>query len=57
MIYNLFIKIFEKNVRHIKTYGIALSYQSRNGTHNMYKEYRDVSLNGAISQLCNYIFN
>lgn len=47
-----FLKIFEKNTRHIKTYGIVVKYQSRTATHNMYKEYRDVSLNGAISQLC-----
>lgn len=28
-----------------------LRYESRTGNHNMYKEYRDVSLNGAVSQL------
>lgn len=26
-------------------------YQSRTGVHNMYKEYRDVTLNGAVGQL------
>jgi ribosomal protein L20A (L18A) len=26
-------------------------YQSRTGYHNMYKEYRDTTLNGAVSQL------
>jgi large subunit ribosomal protein L18Ae len=35
----------------VKTYGIALKYQSRNYTHNIYKEFRDVTLNGAVSQL------
>merc|ERR1711981_623961 len=35
----------------IKNYGIFLRYDSRSGTHNMYKEFRDVSLNGAINQL------
>ena len=35
----------------MKTYGIVLKYQSRTGNHNMYKEFRDVSLNGAVSQL------
>lgn len=44
-------EIYEKNTRHIKTYGIVVRYQSRTGTHNMYREYRDISLNGAISQL------
>nr|AGE89254.1 60S ribosomal protein L18a [Cryptocaryon irritans] len=44
-------EILEKNTRHIKTYGICLRFQSRTGQHNMYKEFRDVSLNGAISQL------
>ncbi|EGR31820.1 hypothetical protein IMG5_101240 [Ichthyophthirius multifiliis] len=44
-------EIFEKNTRQIKTYGIALKYQSRTAIHNMYKEFRDTTLNGAISQL------
>ena len=44
-------EIHEKSTRHVKTYGIALKYSSRTGIHNIYKEYRDVSLNGAISQL------
>ena len=41
--------IFEKSTRHIKTYGIALKYSSRTLTHNIYKEFKDVSLNGAVS--------
>lgn len=44
-------EIFEKRPNHVKTFGIVLRYQSRTGIHNMYKEYRDVSLNGAVSQL------
>jgi large subunit ribosomal protein L18Ae len=44
-------EIFEKSARTVKTYGVAIKYQSRKGMHNMYKEYRDVTLNGAISQL------
>ena len=44
-------EIFEKNQRTVKTYGINFRYQSRTAIHNMYKEIRDVSLNGAISQL------
>ena len=44
-------QIFERRPNHVKTFGIVLRYQSRTGIHNMYKEYRDVSLNGAVSQL------
>ena len=44
-------EIFERRPGHIKTFGIVLKYQSRTGVHNMYKEYRDLTLNGAISQL------
>lgn len=44
-------EIFERRPNHVKTFGVVLRYQSRTGNHNMYKEYRDVSLNGAISQL------
>lgn len=44
-------EINEKNQSSIKNYGIVLRYQSRTALHNMYKEYRDISLNGAISQL------
>ncbi|KAG8488990.1 hypothetical protein CXB51_017015 [Gossypium anomalum] len=43
-------KIFEKNPTKIKNYGIWLRYQSRTGYHNMYKEYRDTTLNGAVEQ-------
>ena len=44
-------QIYEKRPNHVKTYGIVLRYQSRTANHNMYKEYRDVSLTGAVSQL------
>ena len=44
-------EIFERRPSHVKTFGIVLRYESRTGNHNMYKEYRDVSLNGAVSQL------
>ncbi|MFQ6631492.1 hypothetical protein Gotur_009901, partial [Gossypium turneri] len=43
--------IFEKNPTKIKNYGIWLRYQSRTGYHNMYKEYRDTTLNGAVEQM------
>merc|ERR1719222_81409 len=41
----------EKNSRIVKNYGVWLRYNSRSGTHNMYREFRDVSLTGAVSQL------
>lgn len=44
-------EIFERRPTFVKTFGIILRYESRTGNHNMYKEYRDVSLNGAVSQL------
>eukprot|EP00804_Cyclotella_cryptica_P004593 CCRYP_006933-RA/>CCRYP_006933-RA protein AED:0.26 eAED:0.26 QI:0/1/0.5/1/0/0/2/886/156 len=45
------VEITEKNSRTVKNYGIWLRYDSRSGTHNMYREYRDLKLTGAISQL------
>ncbi|KAH0849321.1 hypothetical protein HID58_090401 [Brassica napus] len=47
----VFRKIFEKNPTTIKNFGIWLRYQSRTGYHNMYKEYRDTTLNGAVEQM------
>lgn len=44
-------QIFEKKPTLVKNYGVWVRYQSRTGTHNMYKEYRDVTLNGAIAQM------
>mmetsp|Transcript_61509 Transcript_61509/g.144079 ORF Transcript_61509/g.144079 Transcript_61509/m.144079 type:complete len:187 (+) Transcript_61509:62-622(+) len=35
----------------VKNYGVWLRYQSRTNTHNMYKEFRNVNINGAIGQL------
>ena len=34
----------------VSNYGVWVRYDSRSGTHNMYKEYRDVSRSGAVSQ-------
>ncbi|MCO5546887.1 hypothetical protein L7F22_000324 [Adiantum nelumboides] len=44
-------EIFEKKPTTIKNYGIWVRYQSRTGYHNMYKEYRDTTLNGAVEQM------
>lgn len=45
------VELAEKYSRVVKTYGIWLRYDSRSGTHNMYREFRDVKLTGAVSQL------
>jgi len=44
-------EITEKSTGHVKNYGIWIKYNSRSGTHNMYREYRDTSLNHAIQTL------
>eukprot|EP01026_Neomeris_dumetosa_P070715 TRINITY_DN70808_c0_g1_i2.p3 TRINITY_DN70808_c0_g1~~TRINITY_DN70808_c0_g1_i2.p3 ORF type:complete len:182 (-),score=1.66 TRINITY_DN70808_c0_g1_i2:753-1298(-) len=44
-------EIFERKPTTTKNYGIWLRYQSRTGFHNAYKEFRDITLNGAVEQL------
>ena len=44
-------KVFEKTPTVVKNFGIWVRYTSRTGVHNMYKEYRDVTLTGAVDQL------
>jgi len=44
-------EVRERNANIVKNYGITIRYNSRSGTHNMYKEYRDVSLCGAVEQM------
>ena len=44
-------EIFERSTNSIKNYGIVLKYLTRTGVVNMYKEFRDNSLTGAVSQL------
>lgn len=46
-------EITEKNTTSVKNFGIWMKYNSRSGTHNMYREYRDVTLNAAIGNLYN----
>ncbi|CAG8603690.1 5582_t:CDS:2, partial [Paraglomus brasilianum] len=41
-------EIFEKRPLQIKNFGIWLRYDSRSGTHNMYKEYRELSRTDAV---------
>merc|ERR1712226_1453947 len=35
------VELVEKDSRSVKNYGIWLRYDSRSGTHNMYREFRD----------------
>jgi large subunit ribosomal protein L18Ae len=44
-------EVYEKKKDHLKTYGILIRLEAESGTHNMYLEYRDVSLNCAIAKL------
>ena len=44
-------EIFERKVNSVKNYGIVLKYLTRTGVVNMYKEYRDNTLCGAVSQM------
>eukprot|EP00216_Chloropicon_sp_CCMP2111_P006643 CAMPEP_0198235806 /NCGR_PEP_ID=MMETSP1446-20131203/1706_1 /TAXON_ID=1461542 ORGANISM="Unidentified sp, Strain CCMP2111" /NCGR_SAMPLE_ID=MMETSP1446 /ASSEMBLY_ACC=CAM_ASM_001112 /LENGTH=179 /DNA_ID=CAMNT_0043917193 /DNA_START=35 /DNA_END=574 /DNA_ORIENTATION=- len=46
-------EIFEKYPTVTKNYGVWLRVLSRTGYYNMYKEYRDVTMNGAIDQMYN----
>ena len=42
--------MFEKKPGSVKNYGVWLKYDSRTGHHNMYREYRDVTVCGAVTQ-------
>jgi len=44
-------EIFERNPNNVKNFGFWLRYDSRTGTHNMYKEYRDTTLTGAVKKM------
>eukprot|EP00347_Sterkiella_histriomuscorum_P002820 403366680 len=44
-------EVFEKNPSVVKNFGIVLRYLSRTDPINMYKEYRDTTLAGAVSQM------
>jgi large subunit ribosomal protein L18Ae len=44
-------QISDKNPTTIKNFSIWLRYQSRTGYYNMYKEYCDTTLNGAVDQM------
>lgn len=44
-------EVRERKTTTVKNYGITIKYNSRSGTHNMYKEFRDTSLTGAVEQM------
>uniref|UniRef100_A0A4X2KEV2 Large ribosomal subunit protein eL20 n=1 Tax=Vombatus ursinus TaxID=29139 RepID=A0A4X2KEV2_VOMUR len=43
-------QVFEKSPLRVKDFGICLRYDSRSGTHNMYREYRNLPTAGAVTQ-------
>ncbi|PHH55261.1 60S ribosomal protein L20-A [Ceratocystis fimbriata CBS 114723] len=44
-------EISEKHPEKVKNFGIWVRYDSRSGTHNMYKEYRELSRTAAVESL------
>uniref|UniRef100_A0A4W5JZB7 Large ribosomal subunit protein eL20 n=1 Tax=Hucho hucho TaxID=62062 RepID=A0A4W5JZB7_9TELE len=46
--------VHEKTPLKVKNFGIWLRYDSRSGTHNMYREYRDLTTSAAVTQCCKY---
>ncbi|ROL47239.1 60S ribosomal protein L18a [Anabarilius grahami] len=42
--------VYERTPLKVKNFGIWLRYDSRSGTHNMYREYRDLTTSGAVTQ-------
>jgi large subunit ribosomal protein L18Ae len=45
------MQIHEKHPQKVKNFGIWIRYDSRSGTHNMYKEYRETSRTDAVESL------
>merc|ERR1711988_1888994 len=44
-------QIFEKSPTKVKNFGIWFRYESRTGTHNAYKEYRELTLTNAVNAM------
>eukprot|EP01098_Paradermamoeba_levis_P016376 TRINITY_DN8822_c0_g1_i1.p1 TRINITY_DN8822_c0_g1~~TRINITY_DN8822_c0_g1_i1.p1 ORF type:complete len:192 (+),score=57.77 TRINITY_DN8822_c0_g1_i1:50-577(+) len=44
-------QIYERKPLKVKNFGIFLRYNSRGGTHNVYKEFRDLTRAGAVNKL------
>lgn len=47
-----FNQVLEKKPLKIKNFGIWIRYDSRSGTHNMYKEFREMSRADAVQACC-----
>ena len=45
------LQISEKHPLKVKNFGVWIRYDSRSGTHNMYKEYRETSRTAAVEAL------
>ena len=45
------VQIHEKHPLKVKNFGIWIRYDSRSGTHNMYKEYREMSRTDAVESM------
>merc|ERR1712159_393647 len=44
-------QILDKNSRSVKNFGLWIRFHSRTGDQNAFKEYRDLTISGAIKQL------
>ena len=44
-------QIFDKSPAKVKNFGIWFRYESRTGTHNSYKEYRELTLTDAVAAM------
>merc|ERR1712232_1319432 len=44
-------QMYDKNPEVVKNFGIWFRYESRTGTHNAYKEYRELSLTAAVNAM------
>lgn len=45
------LQIKEKKPQKVKNFGVWIRYDSRSGTHNMYKEYREMSRTDAVEAM------
>ena len=44
-------RVRERRPEQVKNFGIWIRYNSRSGTHNMYKEYRDTTADSAVDSM------
>lgn len=44
------LQVPDKSPTKIKNFGVWLRYDSRSGTHNMYREYRDTTVASAVTK-------